>query len=820
MKSFNYTGVDQDGRSTSGTVEAADWATARAILTARGLHDCRHSTDESVTSSTRPLSAADALELASYLSQLIKAELPLSGSLRAAAADLPPGNLAATMQALAARLEQGETLTTALEALGRRLPRRLRAMVVAGVGSGRLTQTLDAILAHERTMDELGSQMMRATTYPLLVLLFFAAWLLFAALWLIPAMQLDSLLNDFGIQNSDNARYLKEFSTVVPPLILGSVVVSALAVVAALVIGGRSGLSRLVAHLPLVGAAWSDRGLADFCGLLGIFLEQQLPLGEALSATAASTRDPAIAKAALQAAARVDRGEDLAGCLASLPLFPPTVVGLIHWGARRGALAPVLADGRQMLIERFEQQVQLVRLVIPPIVFLLAAVTVFLVVGSFYGALFKLIQDLSSFGGSRSPTVWFNSQIQLSGAVSVLVAGLTAIVAAQLLRSIEREVDTSVRLIRYTGLLLVSSGALGICLLGAGWWGLGLWAMIVVVWFRAASHSRRVQKRGFLGLLTLAAKRQLPLAPLALAFAQEQEGGFAWRARSMARNLERGMSLADAITLSTGVMPPEAALAAHLAAGSGDLPGSLGAVVRNRIFDRAMLGPILLRSLYIFPALVFFVLFMKIKIEPSMVKIFADFDIELPWITQRVINWGGDSAIIPIELALMAMLLFSVLGYLQWNGWLKPRLPILKRTSNWVEMAVVLRVLALASRLHRPLASMLHVLSNLHPKLSVRDRLRWVVWQINNGVPWQDSLRQQKLLSKADAAMLAAAQRNGNLSWALTEMAESFERRASHRLQALAQVILPLLLLPLGLVIMVLVVAYFAPLPLLIESLC
>jgi type II secretory pathway component PulF len=820
VKSFAYTAVDSAGQPTSGTVEAADWPAAQALLTSRGLRDCRHLSADSAMAGAKPLNAADALELATYLSQLIKAELPLAGSLRAAAADLPKGNLSGAMKDLAARLEIGESLDTALDALGRRLPARLRAMVVAGARGGQLTQTLDAILAHERAMDELGSQLTGAAAYPLVIMIFLAGWLLFAAMWLVPAMQLDSLLDDFGVQNTGHARTMKEFSRVIPPLILGTVVVSLLAVLGALVVGGRSGLSRLVAHLPLIGAAWWYRGLADFCGLLSIFLKQQIPLGESLRLTSTSTRDPAIAAAARQAAARVERGEDLAGCLAAAPLFPPTVVCLVRWGEEHAALPPVLSDSRQMFAERFEQQVQLVRWILPPIVFLLAAISVCLVVGSIYGPLMQLIQDLATFTGpSRSPAWFFSSRIQLSGVASVFVAGLTAIMAAQLLKSIEAEVGASLRVIRYTGLLLVASAAFGVCLLAAGWWGLGLWAAIAVVWLRAALHNRRVQKRNFLAVLTLAAKRQLPLAPLAMAFAQEQEGGFALRSREMARNLERGMPLADAITLSSGVMPPEAPLAAHLAAASGDLPDSLSAATRNRVFDRTLLRPVVLRSLYVFPAMVLFVLYMKIKIEPSLVRIFSDFDIELPWLTRRVIGGNSGGVIIGFVLVLVALTLIALLGWLQWIGWLKPRLPILKRTSNWVEMAVVLRVLALAARLQRPLPGMLHVLSNLHPKVSVRDRLRLVVWQTNNGVPWQDSLRQQKLLSKADAAMLAAAQRNGNLSWALTEMAESFERRASHRLQAIAQIILPLLMLPLGLVIMALAIAYFAPLPLLIESL-
>ena len=91
--------------------------------------------------------------------------------------------------------------------------------------------------------------------------------------------------------------------------------------------------------------------------------------------------------------------------------------------------------------------------------------------------------------------------------------------------------------------------------------------------------------------------------------------------------------------------------------------------------------------------------------------------------------------------------------------------------------------------------------------------------EIKEGCAWQSSLQIERLIGPADRAILAAAQRSGNLSWALDEMADSYQRKANYRLQALGQVVLPLLMLPLGLLVCVLAVAYFAPLTKLIEDL-
>ena len=134
-------------------------------------------------------------------------------------------------------------------------------------------------------------------------------------------------------------------------------------------------------------------------------------------------------------------------------------------------------------------------------------------------------------------------------------------------------------------------------------------------------------------------------------------------------------------------------------------------------------------------------------------------------------------------------------------------------------MGVVLRVLALAAQRNCPLPRMLDAIADSHPKRWMRRRLKSVAMDIKDGCAWQKSLQIEHLIGQTDAAVLAAAQRSGNLSWALREMADSFHRRANYRLQAFVQVVLPLLMLPIGVLVCVLAVAYFAPLTSLIEGL-
>jgi type II secretory pathway component PulF len=84
---------------------------------------------------------------------------------------------------------------------------------------------------------------------------------------------------------------------------------------------------------------------------------------------------------------------------------------------------------------------------------------------------------------------------------------------------------------------------------------------------------------------------------------------------------------------------------------------------------------------------------------------------------------------------------------------------------------------------------------------------------------WCQSLEQTGLIGQADAAVLAAAQRTGNLDWALEEMADSALRREVYRLQVLLQILFPMVLLAIGMFEFMFVVGLFLPLISLIQGL-
>ena len=806
MKRFTYTAVDPQGQTAGGIVEAADWAAALALLAARGLVDCRQESSLELG----VLTSSDAVELAGYLSELAKSGVPLGGPLKALAQDAASPSLRAAIDDLTAGLESGQALDDSLESLGARLPEHVRRLLVAAARSGRLSQALERLLDRQRQADDMTRSFRQAVAYPAVLLALLVAWLLFVTWEVVPNFYL-VLEEDFDLQSKN---WLGPFAKFTPPLLIGSIVAVAFVLGAVRRWGGAAAFSRLLSAVPLTGPCRAYRGLADFSGMLAEFLDEQIPLDESLELTAAGTRDPAVRAACTMAAEQVAQGGSLSGALDRLRIFPKTLVRWTQWGENNAALPDALRSAATMFTDRFELRLQLVRVFVPAIVFGLIAASALFVAGSIFAGLFSLVRSLAGDSPARAPAVE-PVYVAVFGAAFVLVVGTALLIVAAVLRFKGDAADVTRTLLRYFGWSLIAAALLAASFLFPGPWGFIGWIVLVFAAIRGVWRYRQAQKQALWAALSLAADKRAPLAPMALAFADEQGGSFALTTRRLVRQLECGADLSEAIAWCPGVLPPEAALAARIGTDSGDLCGAMRATSGRRA-RRLLMPPALMWLMIFVPIGLGAVVFVKVRIAPALNLVIRDFETAPPAITSTVSGLLDSSLTVFAALLLVAIVM---LAWLQWRGTLAPRFPGLKRMIRWIELAPVLRILALATRRERPIPQAMETIAMWHPNRWIRRRVRGAVRDLALGISWQESLRRRRLLVDADLAVLSAAERNGNLPWALEQMGDSYSRRADFRLKAWGELAMPVLLATVGLLVAVFVIAYFVPLVYLINNL-
>jgi type II secretory pathway component PulF len=152
------------------------------------------------------------------------------------------------------------------------------------------------------------------------------------------------------------------------------------------------------------------------------------------------------------------------------------------------------------------------------------------------------------------------------------------------------------------------------------------------------------------------------------------------------------------------------------------------------------------------------------------------------------------------------------LGWIRWEPWL------VRRLWRRIHTAWVLRYLAFTVTQGRPLEQGVRLLSANYPATYIAQRLYAATGMLAAGQHWCDALLAQGLIRAGDARVLRAAERAGNLPWAMEEISESNLRRMALRFRALLSLVFPVLILLCGAALLTIIVSLFLPFPQIFET--
>jgi type II secretory pathway component PulF len=370
-------------------------------------------------------------------------------------------------------------------------------------------------------------------------------------------------------------------------------------------------------------------------------------------------------------------------------------------------------------------------------------------------------------------------------------------------------------LLRIVAATLLSLMLLAALLAVAGFSGLVIWAGALCVALTLFVQLPRARRQATLDVLTLAVEKRMPLPPVIKALAADQ--WFKGRLLRLAGNLESGMPLSAALQADKGLLPRHALGASQM----GEATGNLAAAFRQIEASDALSSPLrqaLLGHMFYLASLAFFIPvvfgFVTIFILPKFISIFDDFGIELPDVTVQAVRFAYSYTWIGVCLPIFgaAALIYAILCYAE--VWSLPTLG-----SRRFNRSPMLRALALATEARRPLGETLAAFAQIDPRPKAARRLRACADETQGGANWNISLLKHGLIGVQDAALIEAAQRIGNLPWALREAADGNDRRMIYRLEAAMNAISPIVIVVWGAIIFTFVLACFLPLVTLISGL-
>jgi general secretion pathway protein F len=297
------------------------------------------------------LSNQDAAQLGDQIAGLTRAGLALPSGLRALRAELPPGRQGRMLDALATSLEEGLSLDKAIATQGRMLPAHLSGLVKAGERTGRTGEILGRFAGYAQIGADVRRQLWLSLAYPIIATVLAVAVLLFVLRFIVGGF--DEIFRDFGIAIPTVSWFLIAVANALGriELIQGE----ALAAIAAsflvtLIFMDTARRRSLAGSIPLLGPVWRWTSLAEFSHLLGLLLESELPLVEAVPMAGQGVADLQVRNVARSMTGDLERGDSLAAAIGRRPFFPEGLGQIMAWAEKHQSMPGAL----HMLAEMFE----------------------------------------------------------------------------------------------------------------------------------------------------------------------------------------------------------------------------------------------------------------------------------------------------------------------------------------------------------------------------------------------------------------------------------------------------------------------------------
>jgi general secretion pathway protein F len=289
-------------------------------------------------------------------------------------------------------MDRGQTLEEVLDLPATGFPRYVQGLIRAAMQTGRLGETLIDLVEHRRAAREQWRSVTSAVAYPALLL---ACMLVaFVALSSFMSPVLRALISDFNIKLPLTSLWvmnLGEHAANASATLLAVAVV--VGVVARLALGAAR-WRRLLGAVPLFGPLWHWSGVAEMSRLMAALVQRQVPLPDALRLSAGAVRDANVADVCRRLANDVEQGRDLATLVVVTPRLPTSMAPLLRWGLNAARLDEAFLCCAEMFEGRVRMRAALLRSVLPPFVFLMAATLALALIVGYVGPLIALIQNL------------------------------------------------------------------------------------------------------------------------------------------------------------------------------------------------------------------------------------------------------------------------------------------------------------------------------------------------------------------------------------------------------------------------------------------
>lgn len=420
---FSYKATSKDGRTVSGTAEAANKPALVTLLHKQELHPVLIKVEKSKGASMRlfgpkkKVKQTDLVVFTRQLSTMISAGVPLARSLSALQADAASPYMREVLAGIAKEVEGGIPLGDAFAKYPAVFSDVYVNMVRAGEEGGILDEILKRLALQVEQDASIRKKIKSAMMYPMVLLGITVAAFFGIMLFVVP--KLGSILSSLAGPNAQLPVYTRVMLSVsdfcVKPTITGHLPIpiinklpNMVFILAILAIGavyvlryirtpvGKYKFHSLLLRLPVVKVIILKIAVARFARTFASLMGAGVSVLDALDVTGAAIGNSVIEAELKAAAQEVKNGKQLSEPISQSKHFPPIVAQMLSVGEETGQIDTVLVKIADFYEEEVTVMIDGLSAIIEPVMIVFLGAGVGLIAASVMGPIANLSKNIGS----------------------------------------------------------------------------------------------------------------------------------------------------------------------------------------------------------------------------------------------------------------------------------------------------------------------------------------------------------------------------------------------------------------------------------------
>lgn len=349
-KPYCYRAKNRNGQLLSGNIMAESEAAVAAYIQGKGYFVTQIKVQKSINCTQMLLTSLQRVnikELAVFCRQfstMVDAGLSLVACLSILIEQTYNPKLKAALQGIYQKIQEGETLSQAMNRYLNIFPEIMISMVETGEVGGVLDKMLYRLATHLEKEHKLNERIKSALVYPLVVISMALAAVAFILTFVLPTFM--KMFDNMNVDLPFSTRMLVDLSGFITNYGVWLAAMLALVSYGLLVLKRQTKyrlvIDQLLFVLPVFGLLWRKVAIARFSRTLSTLVRGGVPIITAIEVVKKTSGNLSMVRALTTAQNSIREGMGLAAPLGSSKVFTPMVIQMIAIGEETGELDTML----------------------------------------------------------------------------------------------------------------------------------------------------------------------------------------------------------------------------------------------------------------------------------------------------------------------------------------------------------------------------------------------------------------------------------------------------------------------------------------------